>query len=190
MSEASARLFRSLDRELWVVTAQAEGHAGGLIATSVSQASIDDSRPRLLLGIARQHSTSPLILKSGAFVAHLISSQQTEWVKHFGAQSGREIPKLQSFETFTSETEAPILSAAHAWLECRIETSMESGDRDWILAEVVDAKWTDGFKPLTLHQFLVVADDQLKGVLKKQLHEDSLTDADLVDAWRRTRESQ
>ena len=52
---AAAGLFRSLDRELWVLTAATDGLLGGLITTTVAQASIVESRPRVTVGLARQH---------------------------------------------------------------------------------------------------------------------------------------
>lgn len=189
MFKAAEHLFRSLDRELWIITACSGTEKGGLVSTSVSQASIDGQTPRLTVGLAIHHHTENLIHDSGAFVAHLISQKQSDWVRHFGTQSGRDVDKFSSLETLSSQSEAPILKAASAWLECRVENIMETGDRHWYLAEVVDAFWTDGFQPLTFQSFCAEADDNLKTLLKKQLQEDSLTNRQLISDWRRSRMS-
>ena len=184
MSEAAANLFRSLDRELWVITARHADQASGLISTSVSQASIQAASPRLMVGLARQHLTGQLVEKAGVFTAHLIDASQHDWVKHFGTQTGRQTDKFSGMQLRTGVTGAPILTEARAWLECRIEASLDSGDRLWYLAEVVDAKWEAGFTPYTFQQFLKSADDDLKTLLKQQLEADSLKDAELVAAWK------
>jgi flavin reductase (DIM6/NTAB) family NADH-FMN oxidoreductase RutF len=189
MIDQATPLFRALDRELWVITACANDQYGGLISTSVSQASINDQLPRLIVGLAKHHQTESLVRQSESFVAHLMAPDQTEWVQHFGTQSGRDIDKFSDLEFTTSVTNAPILKDAHAWLECRIENMMNSGDRNWYLAEIVDAKWSANFAPLTFQAFLSQVDDDFKALLKKQLGEDSLTDRQLVEEWRRSHDS-
>jgi len=189
MRQSAAKLFRSLDRELWVITAQANGKSGGLISTTVSQASIDETLPRLTVGLAIHHETSKLVHQSQAFAAHLVGRDQSNWIRHFGTQSGRDLDKLEDWEITTSITQSPILNESRAWLDCRIENLMETGDRRWYLAKIVDAKWTEGFNPLTFQTFLSQADDDLKALLKKQLGEDSLTDNQLISNWRRSRRS-
>ena len=62
---AASTLFAWLGRELWLVTAQAGGRRGGLIATFVNQASIVPEMPRVLVGLARQHHTWELVEASG-----------------------------------------------------------------------------------------------------------------------------
>lgn len=185
MIDAAASLFRSLDRELWVITSGFEDRTSGLISTSVSQASILASRPRLTIGLAKHHFTGELVEHSGTFVAHLIDASQHEWVRHFGTQSGEETDKFAGVKTEAGITGAPILSDSPAWLECRVEASLDSGDRWWHLAEIVNAKWTDGFSPYTFQQFLARADDGLKALLKQQLASDSLTDEQLIAGWKR-----
>ena len=187
MFDEAASLFRALDRELWLITSQHAGRASGLIATSVSQASISESRPRLIAGLARHHLTGQLVEGSGAFAAHLLDASLHEWVRHFGTQSGSETDKFSGLATHEGITGAPILSEAGAWVECRVETSLDAGDRSWHLAEIVDAKWSEGFIPYTVQQFLGRADDRLKAVLKQQLEADSLTDERLIADWNSRR---
>jgi flavin reductase (DIM6/NTAB) family NADH-FMN oxidoreductase RutF len=169
---------------LWVITARDAGRASGLVATSVSQASISEWHPRLTVGLARQHLTGQLVERSGSFVAHLLHASQHDWVRHFGTQSGRETDKFSGWKTQAGITGAPILSETGAWVECRVETSLDAGDRLWYLAEIVDAKWTTDFIPYTLQQFLARADDDLKALLKQQLEADSLTDEGLIADWK------
>ena len=64
-------VFGIVDREVWIVTATDGTRRGGLVATWVSQASIDREHPVVLIGIAPNHFTAELIDASRAFGLHL-----------------------------------------------------------------------------------------------------------------------
>jgi flavin reductase (DIM6/NTAB) family NADH-FMN oxidoreductase RutF len=96
--------LRLLDREIWIVTSAAYSgplapraemsSRGGLVATSVSPASIDRERPVLLAGIAPIHFTAELIDASQAFTAHLLREDQWPLAWDFARDSGRNRDKL------------------------------------------------------------------------------------------------
>src|SRR5439155_12979898 len=126
--------------ETWLVTASHASRRGGLIATFVSQASIVPELPRMLVGIAKQHHTHGLIETSRAFTLHLLDESHLEWVWRFGLQSGHAVDKFDGLPEV-----APV-----AWLKCRVETSLDTGDRTIYLAEVLDAKLEKLTPPLTM----------------------------------------
>ena len=82
---AAATLFAWMDREIWLVTAQTVGKRGGLIATSVNQASIAPDLPRVSVTIARHHHTWELIEASGVFALHLLAVDNLDLVWRFRA---------------------------------------------------------------------------------------------------------
>src|ERR1700722_9361684 len=96
---AASALFGRIDQALWLVTACAGSHRGGLIATFVSKASLVPELPRVLVGLARQHHTCQLIEASGAFGLHLLDEAHLSWVWRFGLQSGRDCDKLAGLAT-------------------------------------------------------------------------------------------
>ncbi len=57
MHDQIEQVFGLIDREIWIVTAAAGGKRGGLVATWVSQASIDKHTPTVVVGIAANHYT-------------------------------------------------------------------------------------------------------------------------------------
>src|SRR5947209_1809805 len=116
---AASTLFAWLDRELWLVTAQAGVRRGGLIATFVNQASIVPDVPRMLLGVAKAHHTWELIEASGAFALHLLGEDQLDLVWRFGLDSGRERDKLVGLEWSAGKTGCPLLANAIGWLDCQ-----------------------------------------------------------------------
>jgi flavin reductase (DIM6/NTAB) family NADH-FMN oxidoreductase RutF len=183
----SAALFAQLDRELWLLTAAAEGRRGGLIATFVSQASLVPELPRVLVGVARQHHTWGLIEASGAFALHLLGEEHVAWVWRFGLHSGRDVDKLEGYPVTTAVTGSPLLEEAPGWLDCRVEARLDTGDRTVYLAEVVAARQSRCGPPLTLKRLLQLAPPDRLRELREQIRRDSAVDAAAIRAWRRER---
>jgi flavin reductase (DIM6/NTAB) family NADH-FMN oxidoreductase RutF len=179
-------LFRRHDRELWVVTAQAAGQRGGLIATFVSQASLVPEMPRMIVGIAKHHHTWHLIEASGAFALHLLAESQLDWVWRFGLQSGHGIDKLDGVATRTGASGAPILTAAPGWLDCRVEVRLDTGDRTVYLAEVVDGQAPGSVPLLTVSRLRQILPDDWRSELLKQIDRDAAIDARAIAEWRRS----
>jgi flavin reductase (DIM6/NTAB) family NADH-FMN oxidoreductase RutF len=181
---AASTLFACLDHEVWLVTAQAEGRRGGLIATFVQQATIVPDLPRVLVGLARQHHTWELVEHSDAFALHLLGEQHLDWVWHFGLESGRGRDKLHGMRLSPLSTGGPVLENAIGWLDCRVESRLETGDRTVYLAEVVQGGVTHFAPPLTMRRLLQLAPPAHLAELKRQLHRDSEIDAEAIRRWR------
>jgi flavin reductase (DIM6/NTAB) family NADH-FMN oxidoreductase RutF len=184
---SSSAVFDRTDRELWLVTAQHGSRRAGLIATFVSNASLVPELPRVLVGIARQHNTWEIIEASGAFALHLIGEDHLDWVWRFGLQSGREVDKWEGLSTGSSTTGSPLLTEALAWLDCRVETRMNTGDRTVYLGEVVDARLLGEQRPLTFMRLLQLALPEKLRVLQELVVRDRAIDAAAINDWRRGR---
>lgn len=178
------QLIRCLDRELWVVTAASNGRQGGLAATFVSPISIVPELPRMAVAIAKQHHTWDLIESSNCFAVHLLAADQFDLAWHFGAQSGRDHDKFSQLEWTSGQTGSPILTAASGWLECRVESRLDTGDRTLYLAEVVAGSLPHSVIPLTQSQFLGQASLEQLETLKASMSADAATDAEAIAAWR------
>jgi len=179
-----AQIWQEVDPAVWLVTARAGDASGGLIATFVNQASIASDCPRMLVGLSRQHHTWKLIETSGAFALHLMDEQHLDWVWRFGLQSGWNADKLRGINFKLGATGSPLLTEALAWLDCRVEARMNTGDRTVYLAEVLDAHYEIGVSILTVQRLLQLAPaDKLQ--LLNELHErDAVRDAEAIRAWR------
>ncbi len=178
------RLFERIARDVWIVTAAHADRRGGLVATFVAPASIVPEMPRITAGIAKTHETWKLIEASGAFAVHLIDASQAELVWRFGLQSSRDVDKFAGLEVGTAATGSPILRDALAWLDCRVETRMETGDRTVYLAEVRDGDSRSDARPLTLQKLLASAPAEHKQTLREQLAADAARDAEAIRDWR------
>lgn len=183
LTEVSAVESR-LDRELWVVTSTDGTRFGGLIATFVSTASIVPGMPRVLVGIARHHRTWELIETSGAFALHLFGEQHLDWVVRFGLQSGRETDKFAGMVHRPGRSGSPILDGALAWLDCRVETKMETGDRTVYLAEVVGASLIQAGPCLTAKRMFALVSDEVRARLSEDRKRHAEVDARAIAAWR------
>jgi flavin reductase (DIM6/NTAB) family NADH-FMN oxidoreductase RutF len=187
MNTDATTLFARLDRELWLVTAQAGARRGGLIATFVNQASIVPELPRVVVGIAKQHHTWELIEASRAFAVHQLGERHLEWVWRFGLTSGRDGDKFTGLATRQGATNSPLLDEALGWLDCKVEASCDTGDRTLYLAEVVDSQGISDEAPLTLKRMLQLAPADKRAELKRQMQRDGVIDTAAIRTWRRTR---
>jgi flavin reductase (DIM6/NTAB) family NADH-FMN oxidoreductase RutF len=183
--DAFCELFNRLDREIWLITARAGDCCSGLIATYVSRASLVPTLPRVTIGVAKHHFTHQLIKTSNAFCMHLVDEDHIDWVWHFGIPSGRETDKLRGLESSTSVTSSPILAGAPAWLDCRVEAQMDTGDRTFYLAEVLDAQMVQTATPLTLKRLLELASADKLRQMNLALERDIDLDRNAILEWRR-----
>lgn len=179
-----SNIFDTLDRELWLITARAGEQSSGLIATFVSNASLVPSLPRMMAGLAKHHFTHELIEASGSLCMHLIDEAHIDWVWHFGIPSGREVSKLSGLDTRDGITGSPILSGAVAWLDCRVESQLDTGDRTIFLAEVVEARRESLHPPLTLKRALQLAPPERLKQLKERMEVDIRSDRAAILNWR------
>jgi flavin reductase (DIM6/NTAB) family NADH-FMN oxidoreductase RutF len=129
--------LRLVDREIWVVTAAEGERRGGLVATWVSAASIDASRPVLLVGLAPNHFTTELVQASKAFGAHLLREDQGELAWNFANGSGRSRDKLAGLAVERKEGGSPILADCAAWFDCRVFARYDAGDRVFFWGDVL-----------------------------------------------------
>ena len=182
-TEAIARVFASLDSTIWLVTACAGSRRGGLIATFVNQASIVASMPRVVIGLAKQHHTWELVHANSAFGLHLLGENQIDWVWRFGLRSGRTEDKLAGLR-LEARGNSPLLADALAWFDCRVEASLDTGDRTLFLGEVSDYRLLSPAPPLTMKRLLELASPEKLQQLKESLHRDAAVDAVAIRAWR------
>ena len=185
--DAFCEVFSSLDREIWLITARAGDRQSGLIATYVSRASLLPTLPRITIGLAKHHFTHELIQESNAFCMHLIDEDHIDWVWQFGIPSGREIDKLRGLTTHSGVNGSPILAGALAWLDCRVEAQMDTGDRTLYLAEVLDAHMMQTATPLTVKRLLELAPADKLRQMNLAMERDIDLDRAAILEWRRQR---
>ena len=173
-------VLKLLDPAVWLLTAEAAGRRGGLVATFVNQASIVPDLPRVVVGLAKQHHTAGLVAASREFVLHLLDESQVELAWRFGLHTGRDMDKLAGLSVTTGSR----LTDAPAWLACRAEAAFDIGDRTLYIAEVTAGRIERPFTPLTMQRLLAVASPEQMAALRDGLQRDAAIDAAAIQAWR------
>jgi len=177
-------VLQALNPEIWLVTTQADGLRGGLVATSVSQASIVPDLPRMLVTLAKHHLTTQLIDLRGAFALHLLAEDQADLAWRFGLASGRDLDKFAGLLCTETGLGNPQPANLPAWLDCRVEGRFDIGDRILFVAEVVDGARLDLRAPLTLQRLIARATPEQLQQLRHGKDRDAALDAPLIRAWR------
>lgn len=177
-------LIRSLDREIWLVTARKANRLGGLISTSVTSQSIVPQMPRIGVSIDRSSHTWELIETSQAFALHLLGPENLDWVWHFGLQSGWNQDKFQGLTYREAKSGSPILEGSLGWLDCRVETEMDLGDRTLFVGEVMDGVHAKNAPPLMGLHLMQLAPPEIELELKKQRARNSDVCSVLIQQWR------
>ena len=179
-----AKVYAQLTPPLWLVTAAEGDRRGGLIATTVAQASNVSEMPRQLITVDKRHNTHALIEGSGAFAMHLIGETQLDLVWRFGLQSGHDVDKFAGLQFRTGATGSPLLPEALAWFDCRVEARMDSGDRTVYLAAVIDGRLGRTDPPLTSRRFFQIAPPDKQKIMNEQYEHDARLDAVSIQEWR------
>jgi len=179
------QVLQLVDREIWIVTAAANGRATGLVATWASAASIDPRQPMVVIGLAPNHFTTELITASGGFALHLLARRHLDLVWRFGLASGRATDKFAGLSYHGGLSESPILADCLAWLDCRVVDQYDAGDRLYFWADVVDGLRLGDHMPLREREVLSTATrDQLAG-LREGRKADIAVLAPLRETWLR-----
>lgn len=184
LAEFSELLDDVLDPVLWVVTARFGDEQSGMIATFVQKASVVPDLPRMLAVIAKHHYTWELIENSGSFALQLVGEAQCEWIDRFGLRSGRMSDKFSDLQTMRGTTGSPVLENAILWMECRVEDSLDTGDRTVYLAEVVNVGTGADDKPLRLRRMLELLSEYQRSELQRTTANDIALDSAAISAWR------
>ncbi|MEX0867194.1 MAG: flavin reductase family protein [Pirellulales bacterium] len=186
-NETINQVFGLLDREVWIVTSAFAGDRGGLLATWVSQASIDPDDPLVVIALAVNHHTKDLVDRGGAFGLHLIAREQIDLAWRFALGSGRDRDKLAGVDQSPQMTGAPILADCLAWLDCQVIDRHEAADRKLFWGRVLGGGVQRGGTPLRERELLASASAEQSQALKRDLQSDIELQRPLITAWKANR---
>lgn len=139
--DAQKQLAAALGRipsGLFVLTAQAEGQETGMLASWVQQCSFEP--PLLSVAIHRDRDVANLLKKGAAFTLNILDESQTDMIVHFGRGFKWGEPAFEGLDVARIGAGGPILTEAHACLECRVASRSSAGDHDLIVAEVTSGR--------------------------------------------------
>ena len=163
MNEEFARdVLFSLWSPLTAVTVAAGDRKNAFIASSVTCASFAPPNPmRLTVQMMKINYSYELAKESRAFAVHLIAADDMDLVRWLATATGRDRDKMAMVPHTVGVTGSPLLDSAVAYMECRIVNSMDAGDREVFLAEVVAGQQLKQAELLTYNHFLTTATPEM-----------------------------
>ena len=166
-------VLAQIKRELWLVTAADQERRGGVVATWVSQATLDAEPAIIVVSLATNHFTRELVDASQTFSLHLIGQRHSELALRFASASGKNQDKFAGLDWTTGLTGAPRILDVVSWMDCEVRARLSTGDRVYYWAEVVagevvtdepvltDADW---FPMLTPEQLADISGDRERDI--------------------------
>ena len=134
-------ISRATPTGVYVVTVKAGEKINGMTAAWVTQVSF---KPVLVaVSIAPQRYTYSLIKEAGMFCLNALPAGALDLAKHFGFKSGRKTDKLKEIPHTYAKNGSPVLKEAYAYLECKVEDELETGDHTLFVGSIVDGKELD-----------------------------------------------
>jgi len=109
--------------------------------------------PILMVSIAPQRFTHDLIVEAGEFGVSILADDQKRLSELAGTLTGKKVNKLtrNEFETFPADAiNAPLITGARAWFECKLHSRQTVGDHTVFYGEVLKGSTDDTKMPLVL----------------------------------------
>ncbi len=120
-----------------IVTSRWEGKSNAMaVAWHVI---VSMNPPQYGVSIAPKRFTHDLIKRSGCFAVNFLPGDEADLVAAVGGCSGRDIDKFDAFgiETVPSlEIDVPLIKKAYAALECKLVSTLNCADHDWLVGQV------------------------------------------------------
>ncbi|CAM6110251.1 unnamed protein product [Calypogeia fissa] len=131
--QAAGRVVGSL----CVLSAKSGDAESAMLASWVSQASFVP--PGLTVAVAKERAVEGLVLPGGKFVLNVLGQNKSgpivkQLLKPFKPGETR----FEGLETTTAENGGVILKDGIAWMECTVQSRLETGDH-WVLYATVDS---------------------------------------------------
>ncbi|AFY44534.1 diflavin flavoprotein [Nostoc sp. PCC 7107] len=124
---------------LCVLTAKQEDRASAMLASWVAQASFNP--PGLTIAVAKERAVEPLTHSGNEFVLNILKEgSHIGLMKHFLKPFGPGEDRFAGVAIEESTNGSPILADALAYLECKVQHRMESGDHWLVYATVENGK--------------------------------------------------
>ncbi|HEX4606934.1 MAG TPA: flavin reductase family protein [Urbifossiella sp.] len=147
MTDGAMAALGRVPSGLFVLTVSAGGRETGMLASWVQQCSFDP--PRVSAAVAKERWVLSALADGAAFTVNVLGEGEKKLVAHFGKGFGPDEPAFTGLEITRSDTGAPILTAAHAHLECRVAGRYDAGDHVLIIGTVAAGAVHHEARPVT-----------------------------------------
>ncbi len=133
---------------LFVLTARHGDRETGMLASWVQQCSFDP--PQVSVAVRKGRYLLDWLTADAAFAVNVLAEGQKSLVAHFGKGFDPGEPAFDGLEVRRDATAAPVLTAAHAYLDCRVAGRSDAGgDHVIVFGRVVGGAVQHDARPAT-----------------------------------------
>jgi flavin reductase (DIM6/NTAB) family NADH-FMN oxidoreductase RutF len=146
--ELKRKSLRNISYGVYVLTAKSREDYAAATVTWVSQSSLNP--PQIMLGLKRSSKTAELVKKANTFVLNILGESQKQIASAFLKHASVEGEKINGYQFKIGKTNAPILTEAPSYIECKVNQLIEGSDHDVVIADLIDAGVHSDETPLNL----------------------------------------
>jgi flavin reductase (DIM6/NTAB) family NADH-FMN oxidoreductase RutF len=122
-----------------IATRTPEGKLEGLTANSFAAVSLDP--PLVLWSLRRNAPSLPSFQRAGSFAVNVLAAEQRDLSRHFAMPAA---DKFAAVSHGLGEGGCPLIEGCLAWLECRIDSTVDGGDHLIFIGRVLRASFGEG----------------------------------------------
>lgn len=130
-----------------ITTCGEGGQPVGITANSFTSLSLDP--PLILFNLDLRARSLQSFMSCAHFAVHVLSAAQHSLSQRFATAGG---PKWDGIEYARGLHDSPLISGAHAVLECRRHATHEGGDHAIFVGEVLAARLDESVRPLAFYR--------------------------------------
>jgi flavin reductase (DIM6/NTAB) family NADH-FMN oxidoreductase RutF len=131
-----------------IVTAAHGDETHGMTVSSFTSISLDP--PLIVVSLQTASRTHDLVSRAMAFGVTILAANQQELSERF-ASDVDAMDRLRGLETETMVTGAPFIKGGLAYLDCRVQQTIQAGMNTIFIGEVVAVRGDDHTSPLVYH---------------------------------------
>ena len=140
------RVIDNIMKGVAVITTKKDTGVNGMTASWFTR--VSEHPILVMVSIWKENYSLGLIKESGVFAINIMAAGQAETARHFGRQSGRDVNKFERIDYEVKDTGSPILKDCLAFLDCKVVSSLETGDHTIFVGEVLDSGFQSARAPL------------------------------------------
>lgn len=131
------RLFKYKNYDVHSITTVAGNPARYNVNIVTWLMQTDMSGKVLAVALYKPDYTLDLVRESGVLNVNLLAVDQTKLIRKLGQQSGREKDKFKNLPHELDERGCPFLTEAIGYAQCRVMHSVEAGDHELVVCDVL-----------------------------------------------------
>jgi len=137
-SRALAAALGRIPSGLFILTFRQGSHETAMLASWVQQCSFEP--PMVVIAMNTKRYVLDWLIDGAPVAVNILAEGQKDLLSHFGKGFEPDQPAFEGIEIQRHGKRAPTLSAAHAVLECQVESRHPAGDHVLIVAQVLAGK--------------------------------------------------